>query len=212
MNIALIEDSPGMQEAFARLLNAMPGHRLAGVFGSSEEAMASLKPGAADLLVVDLELPGANGVDFIRWLQGSGLGIPAVVWTVHEGREAVYAALKAGAIGYLDKGAKAHELQTALEGIAQGGSPMSPRIARRLIDDLLNPSAPTPLAEDISLRERAVLRAVASGKTHKQIGADLGISPLTVRSHLQHLYRKLHVTGRAEALQRARNLGLIIGH
>lgn len=212
MNIALIEDNPGLQEAFARLLKAVPEHALACIFGSAEDARAGLRPGMADLLVVDLGLPGETGVDFIRWLQSSGLGIPAVVWTVHEGRDAVYAALKAGAIGYLDKGAKAPEIQTALEGIAQGGSPMSPRIARRLIDDLLNPSAATPPAEELSLRERAVLRAVASGQSHKQIAADMGISPLTVRSHIQHIYRKLHVTGRAEALHRARNLGLIIGH
>jgi len=211
VNIALIEDNPGLQATFAALLKHLPGHALASVFGSAEDAIEGLKPGMADLLVVDLELPGISGVDFIRWLQTSGLGIPAVVWTVHEGRDSVYAALKAGAIGYLDKGAKAPELQTAIEGIAQGGSPMSPRIARRLLDDLLGPAAPPRLAEDISVRERAVLRAVASGHSHKQIASDMGISPLTVRSHLQHIYKKLHVSGRAEALQRARDLGIIIG-
>ena len=212
MNIALVEDLPALQDTFASMLAAIPGHLLVAIFASAEAAMQAVRPGVADLLVVDLDLPGASGIEFIRWLRESGIAIPAVVWTIHEGRDSVYAALKAGAVGYLAKGARLPEMQAALDGIAEGGAPMSPRIARRLIDDLLNPSAPTPLAEDLSLRERAVLRAVASGKTHKQVGADLGISPLTVRSHLQHLYRKLHVTGRAEALQRARNLGLIIGH
>ena len=165
MNIVLVEDLPALRETFARMVEAMPGHRLVAAFPTAEEAMQELRPGMADLLVVDLDLPGQGGIEFIRWLQDSPLQVPAVVWTIHEGREAVYAALKAGAVGYLAKGAKVHEFHAALDGIAEGGAPMSPRIARRLVEDLLNPVAPLPPAEDLSVREREVIRAVARGET-----------------------------------------------
>lgn len=210
MRIALVEDIAALQETFARMIQAIPGHSLAAAFPSAEAAKDAFQPGLADLFVVDLDLPGASGIEFIRWLQESGAAIPAVVWTIHDGRDAVYAALKAGAVGYLAKGARLPELQAALDGIAEGGSPMSPRIARRLIDDLLGPAAPPASADDISARERKVLRAVAAGQTHKEIAAELGISPATVRSHLKHIYKKLHAVGRAQALQRARQIGLIL--
>ncbi len=210
MNIALVEDRASLRQTFARMLEAIPGHRLAAAFASAEEARAVIRPAMADLLVVDLDLPGESGIEFIRWLQESALGIPAVVWTIHDGRDAVYAALKAGAVGYLEKGAKVHEFQTALEGIEEGGAPMSPRIARRLLVDVLSPSVSPRPTEDISFREREVLRAVAAGQTHKEIAAELAISPFTVRAHIKHIYRKLHVMGRAQALQRAREIGLIV--
>ena len=211
MNLVLVEDLPALRETFARMVEAMPGHRLVAAFPTAEEAMQGLRPGMADLLVVDLDLPGQGGIEFIRWLQDSPLQVPAVVWTIHDGREAVYAALKAGAVGYLAKGAKVHEFHAALDGIAEGGAPMSPRIARRLVEDLLNPVAPLPPAEDLSMREREVIRAVARGETHKEIAIALGISPLTVRSHLKHIYKKLHAIGRSQALRRAREMGLILG-
>lgn len=210
MKIALVEDLPALQATFASMLAAIPGHPLVATFASAEAAMEAVRPGLADLLVVDLDLPGASGIEFIRWLHESGLAIPAVVWTIHEGRDSVYAALKAGAVGYLAKGAKLPELQTALDGIAEGGAPMSPRIARRLLDDLLGPSAPLVSADEVTARERRVLRAVAAGQTHKEIGTELGISPATVRSHLKHIYKKLHAVGRAQALRRARDMGLIV--
>ena len=211
MNIILVEDRAPLRHTFARMVESLLGHRLAAAFASAEEARDALQPGMADLLVVDLDLPGDSGIEFIRWAQEKGLGIPAVVWTIHEGRESVYAALKAGAVGYLVKGAKVHEFQTALEGIEEGGAPMSPRIARRLLLDALDSPAPPQSAGDISFREREVLRAVAAGRTHKEIAADLSISPFTVRSHLKHIYRKLHAVGRAQALRRARDIGLIVG-
>lgn len=123
MNIALVEDRASLRQTFARMLEAIPGHRLVAMFASAEEAKDGIRPGMADLLVVDLDLPGENGIEFIRWLQESALRIPAAVWTIHDGRDAVYAALKAGAVGYLEKGAKVHEFQTALEGIEEGARP-----------------------------------------------------------------------------------------
>lgn len=169
-----------------------------------------LRTGMADLIVVDLDLPGETGVEFIRWLQGSPFATPCVVWTIHEGRDVVYSALKAGAVGYLLKSIQPTELRSAFEEIQAGGAPMSPRIARRFLRDLVDRNPTSSPAESLSVRERCILRFVARGDSYKEISAALGISPNTVHSHLNKIYRKLHAMGRNEALARAQELGLIV--
>ncbi len=210
MKIALIEDHPDLRQTFSDLVAVLRGHRLVASFSSAEAAQAGLRPRMADIAVVDLDLPGASGVEFIRWLQVSGLGLPVVVWTIHEGRDVVYAALKAGAVGYLVKAIEPHEMQAALDEIQAGGAPMSPRIARRLLQDLVDPVPPVEPAQGLSNREREILRYIGQGLSHKEVGSTLGISPGTVHAHLNHIYKKLHVVGRTQALTRAEQLGLIV--
>lgn len=211
MNLVFVEDHPGLRETFAQMMDRIPSHRLVAAYPSAEAARRDFQPGQADLVVVDLDLPGESGVDLIRWLGTLDRVVPSVVWTVHEGRDVVYAALKAGAVGYLVKAVGIREVEAALDEIQGGGAPMSPRIARRLLLDLVG-ATPTPApSESLSARERDVLRAVARGDTHKEIAMDLGMSPHTVHSHLKKVYRKLHALGRAEAMARARQLGWIQG-
>ncbi len=210
MKIALVEDTAALRDTFADVLSAVHGHELVCAYPTAEEARRDLHPGKVDLFVVDLDLPGETGVEFIRWLHGSGHGIPSVVWTIHEGRDVVYAALKAGAVGYLIKSIQPVEMQVALDEIQAGGAPMSPRIARRLLNDLMDTTTPVPPIESLTTRERSILRAVARGESYKQISAAFGISPNTVHTHLNNIYRKLHVIGRAEALARAQAMGLIV--
>ena len=211
MKLALVEDAPSLRQAFADLVALLPGRRLVASYPTAEAARRELRPGTADLVVVDLDLPGESGVDLIRWLGTWDRTLPAVVWTIHEGRDIVYSALKAGAVGYLVKAVGVRDVEVALTEIEAGGAPMSPRIARRLLKDLVDSTpSPTP-AEDLSLREREVLRAVARGATHKEIAIALGMSPHTVHSHLKHIYKKLHAVGRAEAVARARHLGWVQG-
>lgn len=123
MNIALVEDRASLRQTFARMLEAIPGHRLVAMFASAEEAKDGIRPGMADLLVVDLDLPGENGIEFIRWLQESALRIPAAVWTIHDGRDAVYVALKAGAVGYLEKGPRFTSSKPPWRGLRRGARP-----------------------------------------------------------------------------------------
>lgn len=210
MKLALVEDNSELSASFARLVAALPAHDLVASYPTAEAALAGLRPGLADLLIADLDLPGQSGIELIRQLQGSPQELPVVVWTIYECRDHVYAALKAGAIGYLLKSAGVSELDAALREFAEGGAPMSPRIARRLLRDLVDTGAPPALTKPMSARERDVLRAVARGDSHKDISARLGISMHTVHSHLRNIYKKLQVLGRSEALQRARELGLIV--
>ena len=164
MKIALVEDNPLLRDTFASLLARVPGHSLVAAFGTAEDALAGLQPGMADLLVADLDLPGRSGIELIARVQEEPLALPAVVWTVYDGADSVYAAIKAGAIGYLLKSMGRRELQGALHEIEEGGAPISPRIARRLLRDLAAPepresSEPDPATDtnELSIRERAVL-------------------------------------------------------
>jgi len=216
VKIALVEDDVQVYDTFASLLGRVPGHALVGTFGSAEEALAGLQPGMADLLVADLDLPGRSGIELIARVQEPPLALQAVVWTVYDGADSVYAAIRAGAIGYLLKSMSRRELQGALKEIEEGGAPISPRIARRLLRDLATPG---PTAEpdavggphELSVRERAVLRMIADGHCRKEIAESLGVSINTVHSHVKRVYRKLHVTGRNDAIHRARQLGILAG-
>lgn len=216
MKIALVEDNPLLRDTFVSLLARVPGHSLVATFGSAEEALAGLQPGMADLLVADLDLPGRSGIELIARVQEPPLALQSVVWTIYDGADSVYAAIKAGAIGYLLKSMSRRELQGALQEIEEGGAPISPRIARRLLRDLAAPvptsqSEPDDDPHKLSIRERAVLRMIADGHCRKEIADDLGVSVNTVHTHVKRIYRKLHVTGRMDAIHRARQLGILAG-
>ncbi len=211
MRIVLVEDNPGLRETFAQMVASMPAHQLVAAYPSAEAAKAAMQPGDADLAVVDIELPGESGIELIRWLKESQPDLPAVVWTVHEARDSVYAAIKAGALGYLIKAMALPDLQAALHELERGGAPMSPRIARRVLRDVADSIPEVPPHEALSARELAVLRAIARGDTHKEIAQQLSVSMHTVHSHIGNTYRKLHAMRRADALARARQLGLIPG-
>ena len=120
-----------------------------------------------------------------------------------------YAALKAGAVGYLLKGCDARELEASLREIEAGGAPMSPSIARRVLQEFVGEPEPA-LTVELSQREREVLRAVAAGHSYKEIAALLGLSAHTVHAHVKNTYGKLHAKGRTEALRQAQKLGVIV--
>jgi len=214
VKIVLVEDNPLLRDTFVSLLARVPGHSLVATFGSAEEALAGIQPGTADLMVADLDLPGQSGIELIARVQEQPLALQAVVWTVYDGAESVYAAIKAGAVGYLLKSMSRRELEAALHEIEEGGAPISPRIARRLLRDLATPepTSESDAADDrqeLSIRERAVLRMIADGHGRKEIAASLGVSVHTVHTHVKRVYRKLHVTGRDDAIHRARQLGIL---
>ena len=210
MRLALVEDNPLLAQTFARMVAELPGHVLVALFASAEDALAGLQPGMVDLLIVDLDLPGLTGAELIARVRNMPWCLQSLVWTVYDGHDVVYCAIKAGAIGYLLKSMGLQDLERALDEIEQGGAPMSPRIARRLLNDVVESGEWLPPSRPLSIRERAVLRALAAGHSHKEIAGDMGISQHTVHTHLKRIYRKLHAAGRNEALERARQLGIVV--
>lgn len=204
----MVEDDPLLLENLARLLSKREDFQVVGSYGSAEAALAAGLWLEADVLISDIDLPGISGVDLIARAKEVNPALLPLAYTVFEDRDTVFAALRAGAYGYLVKGSTADEITEAIRAIMQGGAPMSPAIARRLLDEFhLNTAS--EVADALSPREVSLLRLLAEGLIYKEIGVRLGISPHTVHTHIKNIYGKLHAADRQQALRRARMLGYL---
>ena len=180
---------------------------------SLAEARTVLRKASPDVLVVDLQLPDGDGVDLIREARAQNLARAILVFSVFGGESRVIGAIEAGADGYILKGCSDAELIVALERAAQGEAPISPAIARHVLNRLRSgDSAPAPdgaTAEALSQREVDVLKLVAHGFIPDEIGARLCISPHTVRTHIRHIYEKLRVSRRGQAIYEGQRRGYL---
>ena len=159
------------------------------------------------MVLCDLGLPGMSGVELIKTLKKSMPAIEFMAHTVFDDRENVFSAIKAGASGYLLKGSSPRELIEALYELYKGGSPMSPKIARRVIHEFQDENIGEQFI--LSHREKAIIKCVEHGMTYKEIAVELSISAHTVHSHIKRIYEKLHAKDREEALSNARKTGMI---
>ena len=210
MRVAVIEDDRIMRSLLVRLINGHSGFSFAGAWATGEAALAALPEIRPDVIVVDLELPGISGDDCLRALSGMLPVSALVVLTVHEDAERVFSALRAGANGYLLKGAPPSELLAGLKAAHAGGSPLSPGVASLVIRAFQK--APAPVKPIIPLpslapRERQILDLLAKGLAPKEAAAELSISYETVRDYLKNIYQKLHVRSRTEAVLRYLDAG-----
>lgn len=208
MNICIIEDNEELLANLRLLLGGESGCRVIGAFNSAEAALAQAPWEQCEVLLVDIDLPGISGVDLIRQLHPQHPHVQILVHTISENRATVFAALKAGAMGYLLKGSSPRDLIESLRTLFLGGAPMSPRIARKVILELRGQSAGAVQA-GLTPRELAVLNGISQGSSYKQLADQLGLSSHTIHSHIKRAYEKLQATDRNEALQKARCLGVI---
>lgn len=206
VRVVVVEDSPTQLALCRDAVACGPGLRLVGAFTTAEDAMASVAWAEVDVLLTDLELPGASGVTLIIEARRANPRLLALPLTVHDDTEVLYSALEAGAMGYLLKGLEPSEIAAAIVELVGGRSPISPAIGRHLISAFQRPKTDA-CPQELSPRETQVLRGIAAGQSYKEIAATLGISAHTVNAHLKNIYAKLHATGRAEALRKARLLG-----
>lgn len=201
ISLALVEDDPAVRESLLILLRTS-GFSLLGAFPTGEALLEAvqknqLKP---QIVLLDLELPGMHGLELLRTLRKREAPPEVVVLTVFDDRESLFSALKAGASGYILKDTPNDALCRAIEEVAVGGAPMSPAIARRVLQEFK--SANDDL-EPLSPREREVLQTLVKGYTYEEIGAQLFISAGTVQAHLKKIYRKLGVNSRSAAVAKA---------
>ena len=208
IRVVIVEDSPVQLGICRDAVQRDPGLRLVGAHGSAEEAMAAVDWAGVDVLLTDLELPGESGVALIARAREANPGLLAMPLTVHEDTAIVRAALEVGATGYLLKQVTPEEITRAIHDLARGQSPISPVIGRHLIAAFHRAPLHDP-TRDLSPREAEVLRAVAAGRSYKEVATALGISVHTVNAHLKNVYSKLHASGRGEALRRARLMGYV---
>lgn len=197
--IAIVEDDPEIRQLLDLLLNASPGFSCNQRFGDAEAALKGLETHVPDVVLMDIQLPGINGIECTRKLREMHPDLDIMMLTVQEDDQDIFDSLCAGATGYLLKETPPAELLLAIQDVQKGGSPMSPRIARRVIASFRQSTQPSPLSE----RETEVLRLLCDGQNYRQIADQLYVSSNTVKAHIKHIYKKLHVHNRAEAVRKA---------
>jgi two-component system NarL family response regulator len=207
MKFIIIEDNTMLRKNLALLLNGEAGLELCGDFGTAEEAIPAIKEIQPDMMLVDLGLPGMSGIDLIHAVKEEYPDIEVLVHTVFDARDKVFDAIKAGAAGYILKGASPRELIEAIDNLCKGGAPMSPKIARAVINEFHEKSIEEQYL--LSPREKEILLELEKGLTYKDLGKKLYISPHTIHTHIKHIYEKLHAKSRKEALVTARRKGII---
>jgi DNA-binding NarL/FixJ family response regulator len=207
MKVSIVEDDVLLRQNLKLLLSGETGISVASVYGSAEEALAGIKRARPDILLTDIGLPGMSGIELIRLIKVQMPDLEIMAHTVFDDRETVFAAIKAGASGYILKGSTPRDLIDALHTLERGGSPMSPKIARKVIREFQSEGVDEQYL--LSHRETEIVKEVESGLTYKDIATRLGISPHTVHTHIKNIYEKLHAKDRQGALISARKKGII---
>ena len=195
--VVLIEDDAEVRDAFKLIVNSSPKFVVAGEFDTCEEAVKRIKKLHADIILMDIELPGMGGIEGTGYIKERFPNIEIVIVSVHDDSEFVYQALRKGASGYISKGSNYMELLNGLEEILRGGAPMSSKIARMIVNDF-HINLDNPLGK----RETQVLKFLSEGKTYTQIAEELAISRETVKAHLRNIYKKLGVNRKSEAIEK----------
>ena len=199
ITVSVVEDDPLHRELLCATLQRTPGMRLFDAFGTAEEALAGLPRRPPDVVVTDINLPGLSGVDLVARLSDTLADTQFLMLTFYQDGDTLFRALQAGALGYLIKPVKPEELIAAVRDVCCGGAPMSGVIARQLVRSFQKPSRPE---FNLSPRETEVLGLLVDGLLYKEIADQLGVSQSAVRHHIEHIYKKLHVRSRSEAITR----------
>lgn len=198
--VALVEDSAPMRRNLERMLRRAPGVRCACVCSSAEEAFELIPRHKPDVVLMDINLPGASGIECTARLKLQLPAMQVIMLTVYEDTVSIFNALKAGACGYLLKRSSPGEILEALQTIQNGGAPMNSEIARKIVMTFQTPPPSPGEATTLSARETEILELLSRGKVSKEIADQLNISYHTVRVHTKHIYEKLHVRSRSEAM------------
>lgn len=196
--VILVEDDQEIRNSFSLIVNSSPKFTVINGYGDGEEAIKNLNKDKPEIVLMDIELPGMNGIQATKVIKDKLPSADIIMVTVYEDSDLVFEALKAGASGYITKSANYMELLSALEEITRGGAPMSSRIARMVIDNFhVNPNSP------LTKRETEILQLISEGKTYTQISEELFISKETSKTHIKNIYSKLQVTCKSEAIAKA---------
>jgi DNA-binding NarL/FixJ family response regulator len=204
ITVSIVEDNVALRSIYAEWLAQADDFQLLDQFGDGLQALNALPTEQPDVVLMDINLPGLNGVECVRQLKPQLPRTQFVMITVYEDPDRVFNALAAGATGYLLKETKREELLAALRDVHRGGSPMSSGIARKVVQFFRNPSPAKPGTEleKLSAREQSVLELVSRGYLLKEISESLKLSEHTVDTYLRRIYEKLHVHSRAQAAAR----------
>ena len=209
LTVAVIEDQPEIRRGLEVLINGTPGYRCTGVFGSMEEALRGLSGHCPRVALVDIGLPGMSGIEGIPLVHKECRETTVLVLTVYGDDERIFGAICAGASGYLLKKTPPAKLLECLKEATEGGAPMSPEVARRVIS-LFNRIRPPQQADcDLTPHEVRLLQLLAEGHNYKTAATKWSVSPNTIAFHMKHIYEKLHVHSKSEAVAKALRSGIV---
>jgi len=203
ISLAIVEDLDEVRDGLKNFISLSQDFKILDTFKTAEEALYDIPKLQPDIVIMDINLPGMTGIECIRQVKNKSPKSQFMMFTVYENDEKVFEALKAGASGYLLKNTGLVQLIESLKELYNGGSPMSANIARKLVTVFRGVETPNETLSVLSLRENEILQLLAKGLLYKEIAEQLHISTATVRQHIHHIYEKLHVQNRTEAINKA---------
>jgi len=208
IRVLVVDDHPVVRRGLSALIATFPGFAVAGEATSGEQAVKEVQLASPDVVVMDLAMPGIGGLEAVRRIAAAAPQVPVLVLTMHEDDDTVLAALRAGARGYLLKGAEQDAIEGALRAVVSGQTVIAPGVAARMLQGTTAPSSAAPAFRELTVREREVLERMARGWSNAAIAASLGLSPKTVSNHISAVFAKLGVATRSEAIVTAHRRGL----
>jgi DNA-binding NarL/FixJ family response regulator len=195
--VVIVEDNESLLISFKEIVNSAEEFEVIGAFLNCEDALEFCKKKSPDIILIDIKLPGINGVEGVKRFSYQNPKAKSVVISVYEDSDYIFDALSAGAIGYLTKNIKPEELINALGQVKNGGSPMSGNIARKVISYFQ-----IPKREELTDRENEVVKLLAKGKSYATIADELSLSVNTIKTHTRNIYEKLHVSKKEELIEK----------
>jgi DNA-binding NarL/FixJ family response regulator len=199
IKVAIVDDDKDMRTSLASLIRKTPSFQLSGNYANAEIALEEISRQTPDVVLMDINMPGMSGIECVRQLKVIIPAVQVLMLTVYEDSDSLFNSLKAGASGYLLKRTNSTQLLEAVRDVHAGGSPMSPQLARRVVQFFSKPQGETS-ATHLSPGEREFLQLLAKGYVYKEIAEHMGISTDTVRYYVRTVYEKLHVHSRTEAV------------
>jgi DNA-binding NarL/FixJ family response regulator len=202
IKIALVEDDADVLASMIQILERAPGCTCVGMFASGEDALREIPKLRPQVVLMDINLPGMDGVECVRQLAPLVTDTSFLMLTVHEDPDSIFNSLAAGAAGYLLKPVRAAELLAAVKDVFAGGAPMTSNIARKVVQSFKRVAPSARAVENLSPRETEVLDYLVKGYSYKEAADAMSISYGTVHTHIERIYKKLHVQSRAQAVAR----------
>jgi DNA-binding NarL/FixJ family response regulator len=209
ITVAIVEDQPEIRQGLAALIGGTPGYRCVGAFRSMEEALPRFQPPLPHVVLIDIGLPGMSGIDGIRALKGRFADVLMLVLTIYDDDDRIFEAMCAGACGYLLKKTAPARLLESIREVVEGGAPMSPEVARRVIDLFREIRPPAHADHHLTPHETRLLKLLVDGHNYKSAAAELHVSINTISFHMRRVYEKLQVHSKSEAVAKALRQRLI---
>jgi len=202
ISVVIVEDDKLIREGISELLKSTPGFKLNAVFENCEVALKELHKDLPDVILMDISMPGMNGIECVKNIISDNSEVKIIMLTVYEEEQKIFDSFRAGASGYILKRSSLQEILMSIEDVMAGGGPMSPVIANKVLNYFKNSRKKS---EEINLtpREAEILKELVNGHSYKKISELLFISLDTVRSHIKSIYQKLHVNSKSEAVAKA---------